>query len=87
MMNFLVRYDINGDVYTTIENEYQIFTHMDMADCSGAEIVDLYSLDDKHYLEQCEFLGKWHNQRDPECMEIIRKSDGSMVAIEWGTDH
>lgn len=87
MRKFAVKYEMEDDVFATIETARQIFDKMDMDDCYNIHILDIRIFDVDEFCEPCVFYGSWHNFDDPLRMEIRRKRDNEVVAIGYGTDH
>lgn len=84
---FLVKYEMEGEIYSAIEKPIQIFNKMDMADCYELYIEGIWDLDPDHYLEECVFYGTWHDPSCPLKMEIRRKKNNKFIVGGFGTDH
>ena len=85
-MRFLVCINFEGEYFWSIKTSSDIFQRMDMADCTGEEIVHLSLLPDDGYLPiECVFHGVWHDFNDP--LKMVIESGGQEVAVGYGTDH
>ena len=76
------------DVFHKLMTAYEIFSRMDMDDCTNEEIVEMYlvrDFSDKHRLLPAEFNGTWHDPKDPLKMTI--EVDGIITDLGYGTDH
>ena len=87
MKKFVVKYEMEDDVWVAVETAKEIFDRMDMDDYCDIHITDIRQFDADNFCEPCEFHGSWHSWHDPLRMEIVRKRDGEVVAVGYGTDH
>jgi len=87
MKKFIVKYEMEDDVLVAVETATEIFDKMDMDDCYNIYITDIRQFDVDNFCEPCEFHGTWYYWNDPLRMEIVRKKDGEVVAVGYGTDH
>ena len=83
---YYVVYKIEGEYSSVIETGHQIFDRMDIDDCYDIHIERLLLID-KTRLIPCEFLGTWHNGKNPLCMEIRRISNRKVLDVGYGSNH
>ena len=89
MNKYLVYVTIPDDgPYVEIKTAHEIFSKMDMSDCSGEYLEKLFWLPAKTAVDPvpCTFVGKWYNLNDPLRMEIY-SNDGYLLDVGYGTDH
>lgn len=80
-----IRFDID-EYFWRVYSAREIFNKMDLADCSGEEIIHLYLLPDNgEPLIECAFHGIWHNPKHP--LKMVIESGGQEIECGYGTDH
>ena len=87
MKNYLVTYEMEGEVFHRFETENTIFDRMDMSDCYDIDIKNILLCEEGKLQIACQFFGTWHNGDDPLRMEIRTLGNGEVVSVGYGTDH
>ena len=83
---YLVTYCMEDEYFHKIENAWEIFDRMDMADCYDISIVRIMLLDNENITE-CVFRGVWHDDVEHLKMQIEDKETGEVYDVGYGTDH
>lgn len=86
---YLVYYrDAEGEeCEPVVSTPESIFANMDMADCSGLDIVRIYLLRKGHAPIPVRFCGKWHDDSDRQLMRIVSVTGKTLYDMGWGEEH
>lgn len=83
---YFVIYDIEGELFPTVETAIEIFNRMDMSDCYGISIKRLWLIKGD-YMVAAMFCGTHHNPKDKLKMKIIDVITHETFDVGYGSDH